>query len=432
MRFARVTDWLDWQLQLHHRAIDPGLERVREVAEALGLLDPPATVLTVAGTNGKGSTVAFLEALACASGYRPGSYTSPHILAYNERIRIRARDASDDQLLRAFDAVDRARGATTLTFFEFGTLAALWCFRDAGADPWILEVGLGGRLDAVNILAADVAVIGSIALDHADWLGNDIDSIAREKAGVLRRGRPAVSADAAPPDGLVAATAEIGAAMRWRGRDFDGSASGQGWSWWGCEHALEGLPLPAWAGSDVTNAAAALAAWEAAEPRLGFPAPETAGLGLRQAHLRGRMDWLANDWLLDVAHNPAAAERLARTVAASRPDRPLRAVIGAMARKDVAGVVAALADVVDFWHPLALPDEDAWSVADLSDMIAATGGCVGEVGPADRLFPLLAERDGLKLVCGSFRAVELAMHWYGERVDSITPGREDTTACSKG
>jgi dihydrofolate synthase/folylpolyglutamate synthase len=430
MRFARVADWLDWQLQLHPRVIEPGLERVRAVAGALDLLAPGATVITVAGTNGKGSSVAFLESLARASGYQPGSYTSPHMLAYNERIRLSGQDVDDALLVRAFDAVDRARGDTTLTFFEFGTLAALWCFREVGADPWILEVGLGGRLDAVNVLDADVAVITSIALDHADWLGDDLDGIAHEKAGILRAGRPAICVDPQPPGGLATAAAAAGAQMLWRGRDFDAETTGDTWQWWGGERELADLPLPGWAGGDITNAAGALAAWQAAEPRLSFPAPENLARGLRGAQLRGRMEWLADDWLLDVAHNPAAAQRLARALRHGAPGRPVRAAMGAMARKDAAGVVAALASVVDVWHPLALPDEDAWSADEMSKVIAGAGGQLGESGAAEVLFPMLAERDGVKLVCGSFRAVELAMRWYGERGDKVPTGQEGST-CSK-
>lgn len=412
MRFTRVADWLDYQQRLHPRRIDPGLERVRVVADRLGLLTPEATVLTVAGTNGKGSTVAFLEAIAKSGGYRPGGYTSPHILDYNERIRIGGQAVDDERLLAAFEAVERARGEQSLTFFEFGTLAALWCFRESGADPWLLEVGLGGRLDAVNVLAADVAVVTSIAIDHADWLGGDRDTIAREKAGVMRPGQPTISGESDPPAGLLTAAHEHGATLYRRGSDFDGKHADQGWDWRGRHQRVTGLPLPLWAGSDGTNAAAALAAWEAAGPTLRFPSREAVATALASAQLRGRLEWLDSEWLLDVAHNPAAAERLATALAERTEPGPVRAVIAAMARKDVAGIVTTLSAVVDVWHPLQLDDEDAWDAATVTEAVEHAGGCVAESGGPDDLLPLLGARDGIKLVCGSFRAVEVTMRWY--------------------
>lgn len=413
MRFARVADWLAWQQTLHPRIMDPGVERVASVGDSLGVLEPQSTVIVVAGTNGKGSTVAFLEGLAREAGYRPGSSVSPHIFAYNERIRIDGACVTDDMLLAAFDAVDRARGDTTLTFFEFGTLAALWCFRETGADPWVLEVGLGGRLDAVNAVSSDVAVVTSIAMDHADWLGNDLDTIAREKAGIMRQERPAICGQADPPTGLREAARERGARLSCRGSEFDVQPDGGAqWSWHGRREQLDGLLMPAWAGGLADNAAAALAAWEAASPPLTFPTAEQASRGLACAILRGRMERLADDWIIDVAHNPAAAGRLAAWVAEQDFPRPLRGVFAVMARKELAGIVAAMAPVVDIWHPLALDDEQARPVSDVTAAIEAAGGHMGAGGPPAQLLPQLGAYDGTKLVFGAFRAVEETMRWY--------------------
>jgi dihydrofolate synthase/folylpolyglutamate synthase len=430
MRFSRVADWLQWQQQLHPRAIDPGLDRVSAVGEALGVLAPSATVISVAGTNGKGSTVAFLESLATELGYRPGCYTSPHIRVYNERIRVAGEPVSDEMLLAAFDAVDRARGDTTLSFFEFGTLAALWCFARSGADPWLLEVGLGGRLDAVNAISADVSVVTSIALDHADWLGNDLDAIGREKAGIMRRGRPAICGMATPPAGLLAAASEHGARTIRRGIDFDGHDHGASWDWRGVREVLPGLPRPAWTGGVVDNAATALAAWEAA-CSLRFPDAAQAQRAVAATWLPGRLQWLDTNWLLDVAHNPAAAQRLADGLSRLTLVYPVRAVIAVMARKELAGIVRALADVVTVWHPLILDDDDAWDPDDVAEAVRAAGGEVGAAATPASLFDDLDEEPGTKLVCGAFRAVEEAMRWYGEQPVAHDAGTE-RGACSKG
>jgi len=431
MRFQCVADWLHWQQQLHPSAIDLGTERVQRVGRAMGVLTPDEPVISVAGTNGKGSTVAFLEGLATETGYRPGSFTSPHILAYNERIRIDGQPVDDATLLAAFDAVDRARGATTLSFFEFGALAALWCFRERDASPWLLEVGLGGRLDAVNALDAEVAVVTSIAMDHADWLGSDLDTIATEKAGIMRAQRPAVCGEREPPLGLLSAGAAHGATLVRRGRDFDAQRQEGGWRWIGRNHCLEDLPLPAWAGDQMDNAATALAAWEAAEGKLIFPSSNQAAAGIASARLAGRLDWVDDEWLLDVAHNPAAAERLGSSLAQLEPARPRRAVFGIMARKDLAGVVNALAPVIDVWHPLVLPDDDACSLDAMVGACHQAGGRVGQAGSPEALLPAVAALPGTKLACGSFRTVEEVMRWYRTSTWGRSPPSE-MRSCNKG
>ena len=220
MRFETLSDWLAWQERLHPQAIELGLERVRQVASRLKLLQWGIPIVTVAGTNGKGSCVAYLNAIYSAAGYCAGVYTSPHLIRYNERIRIRNQLAADQEICAAFEQVEQARGDVSLTYFEFGTLAALCLFRQNDCDLLILEVGLGGRLDAVNILDADLALITSISADHEAWLGKDLDGIAREKAAVMRPGKPAVSVDPAPPLGLLDYAQEYGIAIDLAGREF--------------------------------------------------------------------------------------------------------------------------------------------------------------------------------------------------------------------
>jgi len=220
MRFQTLDQWLRWQESLHPSAIDLGLERPGKVLKALGLDSPQHTVITVAGTNGKGSSVAMLESILLAAGYRVGSYTSPHLQCYNERIRIQGEMVSDEALCQSFERIDQARGEESLTYFEFGTLAAIDLFERAGLDVAVLEVGLGGRLDAVNLLDAEVALITAIDIDHAAWLGENREAIGREKAGIFRPGRPAVCSDPQPPDSLQACAAGLGVQLYRLGHDF--------------------------------------------------------------------------------------------------------------------------------------------------------------------------------------------------------------------
>ncbi|WP_306673896.1 Mur ligase family protein, partial [Tahibacter caeni] len=239
-----LQQWLDYQLGVHLRGVDLGLARVGEVWRRLGAPRPAPVVVTVAGTNGKGSTVAFLEAMLAAGGYRVAAYTSPHVLAYNERVRIAGADADDAALTDAFERIEAARGDVPLTYFEFGTLAALLLFADAMLDVAVLEVGLGGRLDAVNLIDADAAIVTTIALDHQDWLGSDRDSIGREKAGVARAGRPLVLAETDPPEGLLQALAERGADVIRAGRDYAVAPAAAGWYWNGPGAMRLALPMP--------------------------------------------------------------------------------------------------------------------------------------------------------------------------------------------
>src|SRR6476620_4643558 len=254
-----LADWLAYIERPHPKSIELGLDRVREVPVRMRLARPPRQVVTVAGTNGKGSTVAFLESIARAAGWKVGAYTSPHLLAYNERVRIDGADAADDALVAAFDAVEAARGDTPLTYFEYGTLAALWLFQRNDLDLAVLEVGLGGRLDAVNLVDADVAVITTVDLDHQDWLGNDREAIGGEKAGIARAGRPLVLGEDDPPSSVLGRAYAIGASAIRAGCDFFFSPMEAGhWQWREIGADLE-LPLPRMAApSQLRNAATAI------------------------------------------------------------------------------------------------------------------------------------------------------------------------------
>ncbi|MCK8514850.1 bifunctional tetrahydrofolate synthase/dihydrofolate synthase [Methylonatrum kenyense] len=410
MRFENLQDWLRWQESLHPRAIDPGLERVGRVALRLGLDRPDCLTLTVAGTNGKGSSVACAESILRAAGYRTGAYTSPHLLRYNERIRIDGVDSSDHQLLRAFDAIDQARGGITLSYFEFGTLAALYLFRQASVDVQLLEVGLGGRLDAVNLVDADVALVASIGLDHAEWLGHDLETIGREKAGIFRTERPAVFAASAMPGSIAEVAGARGSRLVRAGEHFHWSRTGDShWQWRAADRIHADLPLPGIPGDvQLANAAGVIAALGL----LPLPRPigdETLRQGLAEVRLGGRLQRLPGtvEWLLDVAHNADSARVLADWLIAHPVTGRRIGVIGLMQRKDPAAVLTPLCDCMDGWLLLDLRDAEAWSPETLAGLLPT--GRVHRQGEATALVDF-SERNlgaGDQLVIfGSFRTVE--------------------------
>ena len=351
MRFDTLAEWLAWQETVHPLEMDLGLARARLVREALGGGGaPPFVIVTVAGTNGKGSTVAFTQSILTAAGARTGTYTSPHLVRYNERIRIDGVPVADGAIMRAFERIDRARGGVTLTYFEFGTLAAVEVFRAAGVDAAVLEVGIGGRLDAVNIFDADAAVVTPIDIDHVRWLGPDRESIGREKAGIFRSGRPAVIADRDPPASLVTAAETIGARRLCIGRDFDALPCESGWSWIGPTRRLDNLPAPHLSGRfQLDNAAAAIMALDALDR---LPEPDGVRRGVGATRLAGRFQVLPGivPIVLDIAHNPHAARSLAGNLRASRPPGREIAVAGLLEDKDAAGVVEAAASAFDHWY----------------------------------------------------------------------------------
>jgi dihydrofolate synthase/folylpolyglutamate synthase len=439
-RFDRLSDWLRWQEGLHVREIDLGLERARLVLERLGLPQPAWPVITVAGTNGKGSTVAMLESLLRSAGLRVGCYSSPHLLRYNERIRIDGLPVLDEPLCEAFARVDAARGEVSLTYFEFGTLAAFDLFSRAGLDAAVLEVGLGGRLDAVNVLDADVAVVTGIGIDHVEWLGPDRESIGREKAGVFRAGRIAVCSDPEPPASIARHAAAVGAELRQLGRDFHYRATAEGWEWQGRRTRLVELPRPALPGRvQLQNAAGVLAAIEA----LGRPAllePATVARGLTSVRLPGRFQVLpgAPPLILDVAHNPHAAERLAETLAEQARVPRTVAVTGMLRDKDAAGVFERLVPFVDAWYLCELDSPRAAPAARLAQALAglteprnvhlaATVPAALAAARAD------AGADGRVLVFGSFLTVAaaLATHTQGPS-RPVTPAAGVVDACRAG
>jgi len=351
-----LAAWLAYLETLHPKAISLGLERVRAVHDRLGLA-PACPIVTVTGTNGKGSTSAFVERMLSGGGYRVGLYTSPHLLRYNERVRIAGAEATDAELTAAFAAVETVRQDIPLTYFEFGTLAALWLFARVQTDALVLEVGLGGRLDAVNIVDADVAVVTTIAIDHTDYLGLTREDIGREKAGIFRTGRVAVCADPDPPTALIDHAHAIGAILLRIGVDFGFVAGEMQWRYFGPGGARHGLPYPALRGVyQLANAAAALTALDALRAHL----PVDMGAvrdALVSIELPGRFQVLPGRpvTVLDVAHNVQAARALADTVAAMGFHPQTLAVFGIMADKDVDAVIAALKPRVDQWLVATLP-----------------------------------------------------------------------------
>ncbi len=374
-RFATLQQWLRWQQQLHPRAIDLGLERVHQVMARLLPATPPFTTIIVGGTNGKGSSVAFLETMLRAGGYRTGAYTSPHLLRYNERIRVDGQAIDDAFLCQAFTRVDEVRQDVALTFFEFGTLAALDIFWTTDVDVAILEVGLGGRLDAVNCLDANAALVTGIGIDHVQWLGPDRESIGREKAGIYRTGRPAICADRAPPESLLTHARAIDANLLLAGRDYDFHGEGAGWRWWGHGVELRNLPEPALAGAhQLHNAAAAVATLMALSERLPLSV-EAIHRGLVEADVAGRFQVIPGpvEWILDVAHNPSAAAILAHCLEARPCPGKTWAVVGMFADKDVASVAHALSGGIDHWLTATLDPPRGLSAEGLAKTLLGLG-----------------------------------------------------------
>ena len=408
--------WLAYIEQQHPKSIEMGLDRVREVATRLSLEKPAARVITVGGTNGKGSTVAFIEAIARAAGWKVGAYTSPHLLRYNERVRIDGTDADDASLVEAFEAVEAARGDTPLTYFEFGTLAALWLFQRSGLDLAVLEIGLGGRLDAVNVVDPDVAVITTVDIDHTDWLGNDREAIGAEKAGIARAWKPLVLGEVDSPSSVLRHAYAIGAnALRLGSDFFHEPIDSQRWRWREVGAELE-LPSPALtAPSQRANAATAIAALRAL-PDDALP-DDAFVEGVARAALPGRLQQFMRDGVevvLDVGHNPQAARELAAWLQARPIAGQTRVVFAALADKDVRGVVDAFAGSPLHWFLAGLAlgprSQTAEQLATrLQDTVADTPALYAAV-PEALQAALRASAPGDRvLVFGSFHTVADAM-----------------------
>lgn len=380
MRFPSLDAWLTWQEGLHPKPVDLGLDRVAGVWSRLRPEGLPFPAIVVGGTNGKGSCVAMLEAMLLAAGYRVGCYTSPHLDRYNERVRIGGLAVEDAALCEAFERVDRVRGGVSLTYFEFGTLAALEIFSATPLDLVVLEVGLGGRLDAVNIVDADVAVVTTIGLDHTEWLGSTLEQIAEEKAGVFRRGRPAVIGRAIPH--LRRCAEQRGAQPYSLEREFGWGAAPGGWAWRGPSRRREALPLPALRGRhQIDNAAVAIMALECLGAEL--PVAQSAiRAGLETVRLPGRFQVIPGQprVVLDVAHNVQGAESLAENLRELGGSGDLLAVFGLLSDKDAVGMARSLADRVHAWL-VARPDSPRGMPAETLVLRLREAGVQGPVEP---------------------------------------------------
>ena len=399
-----LQEWLDWCEQLHPVAIDMGLDRVKTVADRMQLrFDCP--VITVAGTNGKGSTCAMLEAVLLQAGYRTGVYTSPHLVHFEERCRLHGESASAEVFAEAFAAVEAVRGDVSLTYFEFSTLAILHLMARANLDVAILEVGLGGRLDAVNIIDADCAVITSIDIDHTAILGKDRESIGFEKAGIMRAGRPVIVSDPVPPQSVIDHASAVGADLWQFGRDFNFSGDKQQWAWAGRDRRYSGMAYPALRGANqLINASGVLAALDALRQRIPVTAQAVRN-GLAMVELPGRFQIVPGQpvLVLDVAHNPHSVAALAANLDAMGFYPTTHAVLGAMADKDLLPMLQKVNPMVDKWYFTDLPLPRAAKAADLqqawqaqntrtdtassvhADPMLALQAAIDAADPADRI-----------------------------------------------
>jgi len=356
MRFDNLPEWLEWQEELHFTAMELGLDRCTAVAENMGLLNPDFTVISVAGTNGKGSSVTMMESILGNSGYKTGCYTSPHLIRYNERIKLDGVEVSDEMLCESFGRIDHARGDISLTYFEFGTLAALDIFHQANIDVALLEVGLGGRLDAVNCLDADVALVTSIDLDHMQWLGPDRESIGREKAGIFRGDKSAICSDPHPPETVLQYAEEIGATLYIPGRDFNYQLSEDHWSWQWDSVIYENLPRPDQYNScQIQNAAGVLMVLNTLTSKL----PIKAGAiekGLENFSLIGRFQMLTEGTqiILDVAHNNQSAKMLVHNLKQFPNSGKTHIIIGMLKDKDRNSILSELIEIADYWHTVTI------------------------------------------------------------------------------
>ncbi len=379
MRFDNLQQWLSWQESLNPKEIDLGLERVRRVLERLHISPRfPCPVITVAGTNGKGSSLAMMEAILSAAGYRVGCYTSPHLFRYNERVRIDGDCVTDEVLCRAFQQVDQARGDVPLTYFEFGTLAALVIFAERGLDVALLEVGLGGRLDAVNAIDADVALLTTVDIDHSDWLGHDIETIAAEKAGIFRSGRPAVYAGLKCPKSVKALAASRRVKLLCAGEDYLYQGIGtERWQLKGLGAGYDDLLRPSLPGDfQLQNAAGAVAAL-CCLPALSISVGQI-NRGLRAARIAGRYQSIGQrpEVIVDVAHNPQAARALCSLLRESPCAGRTRAVIAMLADKAVDEVLAVMAPVVDIWYSAGLASTRGLAADSMAESVHRLGADV--------------------------------------------------------
>ena len=410
-----LATWLSYLENLHSKTIDLGLTRVSLVADKLAVRQPAPFVFTVAGTNGKGTTCRTLEAILMASGYKVGVYSSPHLVRYTERVRIQGEELAASAHTASFAAIEAARGEISLTYFEYGTLSALWLFKQEQVDVVILEVGLGGRLDATNIVDANVAVVTSIALDHTDWLGPDRESIGREKAGIFRSERPAVVGEPDMPHSIADVAQEKGAQLLQRGVHWHYRVDEQSWNFRDANGELNHLPLPQ---VPQPNAATALAALRAS----GLAVSEHAiREGIANAILPGRFQIIQTEprVILDVAHNPHAASYLASRLKTLPKTGRVLAVIGMLHDKDIPGTLACLSEVVEYWYCAPLEGPRGATAEQLCEHIT-TGLIFANVAQAWHAAMAQAKPEDTVLVCGSFHTVAHVM----EVLDTGSSGGE--------
>ncbi len=414
-----LEEWLSFQERVHPRAMDFTLERIRTVLTRLGAERPRGHVITVGGTNGKGSVAALIDGSLRAAGRRVGLYTSPHLNRYPERIRIDGREIDTLRLLDVFERIEAARREVTLTFFEYATAAAILAFNDLALEFLVMEVGLGGRLDAINVLDAEVAVVTSIGFDHRDYLGDTLEAIGREKAGIFRSGRPAIFGGAEMPDSIATEAKRIGARLERIGHDFSFTRTPQGWNWRRGALALDALPPPGLAGpvqyENAATAFAALAAGGWLPPRAAL---ETA---LATVTVAGRFERHPGPvtWVFDVAHNPAAAAALARAMAEAAPAGRWFLVVGILADKDAAAIALELAPALrpeDRVVAVTLPGERGRTAAALAGLIGPILGREALRAESVEAGCALAAREARPrdavLVFGSFHTVGPALEWH--------------------
>ena len=420
-RFSRLDDWLAWQEGLHFTAIDLGLDRCRQVAEKMGLLQFDFKVISVAGTNGKGSSVTMLDMILRRSGYATGKYTSPHLLRYNERVCVNGEEAQSELLCQSFDRIDKARGDTSLTYFEFGTLAALDIFQQSNVDIVIMEVGLGGRLDAVNILDADLALVTSLDIDHERWLGSDRESVAREKAGIFRKGKPAVCSDPNPPSSIIDHAKKIGTTLELLHEDYQYEIDGEHWNWQSESREYRDLAVPGPVDTyQVQNAAGVLKLLQ----HLGddFPVTDEAiATSMQDFHLNGRFQHIPGEvsYVLDVAHNRQAASMLIDNLEKLPPAASTHCVVGMLKDKNHENVFRELTQVVDNWYLSELDSDRAAQAEDLNKTLSSlqSEGAVSSVFAT--VFEALdaassrAKAGDRIVITGSFLTVKAGLVWLG-------------------
>lgn len=413
-----LQDWLQYLEHQHHKEIDLGLERISKVANALSADRPAPTVITVAGTNGKGSTLRYLEQILLADGRRVGTYSSPHFIDYRERVRVNGLELDEAEHCAAFAAVEAARGEVSLTYFEFGTLAAFWLITRHQVEVAILEVGLGGRLDAVNLVEPDISVVTSVGIDHIEFLGDNRDQVGFEKAGIYRAGKPAICADPEPPQSLLVHAKNIGAQLILSGRDFNCNinaelqASATSWNFEYAGWQQFQLPLPS---LPLTNAATALTALAQLPHK---PSRTSIEEGLKNATLPGRVEVFNSQPLvvLDVAHNPQAAAYLASQISQRWPQHKVRAVCAMLKDKDIEGTLACLMPVIDSWYLAPTPGPRGASAERIEAALEQRAGEPQLKSAAKKCFPSIknayqsaltdAEEGDLVLCFGSFLTIQ--------------------------